>query len=145
MATSSTPLTSGQQQTCHTAAELVHLFSPFPFLISSTSQSINEGGSSSLPNARLLALKLKLLTLKNSPAHEHEITHIQTTLSKLSDKKLASQRFVPSEKKTENLSKLALGAKLDRALARRMGGQDAVMKVKSNKMDEKMNEKVAAN
>jgi len=100
MATSSTPLTSGQQQTCHTAAD---------------------------------------------PAHEHEITHIQTTLSKLSDKKLASQRFVPSEKKTENLSKLALGAKLDRALARRMGGQDAVMKVKSNKMDEKMNEKVAAN
>lgn len=79
------------------------------------------------------------------PAHEHEITQIQTTLSKLSDKKLASQRFVPSQEKTENLSKLALGAKLDRALARRMGGQDAVMRVKSPKLDEKVSEKVAAN
>ena len=38
---------------------------------------------------------------------------------------------MPSAEKTENLSKLALGAKLDRALGRRMGSQDAVMRVKN--------------
>lgn len=83
------------------------------------------------------------LTGQQSPAdssvheHEHEITHIQTTLSKLSDKKLASQRYMPSQEKTESLSKLALGAKLDRALARRMGSQDAVMRVKDTNLNEK--------
>jgi len=35
-----------------------------------------------------------------------------------------------SAERSENLSKLALGAKLERALGRRMGGQDAVMKKK---------------
>lgn len=35
---------------------------------------------------------------------------------------------MPNQEKTDNLSKLALGAKLDRALGRRMGGQDAVMR-----------------
>lgn len=35
-----------------------------------------------------------------------------------------------TKEKTELLSKLALGAKLERALGRRMGGQDAVMRKK---------------
>lgn len=37
-----------------------------------------------------------------------------------------SQRFVPSEKKSELISKLALSAKLERALRWRMDKQDAV-------------------
>lgn len=45
---------------------------------------------------------------------------------RLDDKRLASQRYVPSLAKTESLSKLALGAKLERALGRRMSSQDAV-------------------
>jgi hypothetical protein len=64
-----------------------------------------------------------------------EINTISEGLEKLENKKLQSQRFVPTEKKTEDLSKLALGAKLERALDRRMGGQDAVMREK------KVNEK----
>lgn len=50
---------------------------------------------------------------------------------------------MPTVEKTENLSKLALGAKLERALGRRMGGQDAVMRerkpkeAEGNAMDEK--------
>ena len=59
---------------------------------------------------------------------QQEITQITEGLEKLENKKLESQRFVPSVEKTENLSKLALGAKLERALGRRLGGQDAVMK-----------------
>lgn len=61
---------------------------------------------------------------------QQEITQITEGLEKLENKKLASQRFVPSVEKTENLSKLALGAKLERALDRRLGGQDAVMRKK---------------
>jgi hypothetical protein len=53
---------------------------------------------------------------------------IEEGLEKLENKKLASQRFVPTQEKIENQSKLALGAKLDRALGRRLGGQDAVMR-----------------
>lgn len=35
-----------------------------------------------------------------------------------------------NDQKTDDMSKLALGAKLDRALARRMSGQDAVFRPK---------------
>ena len=71
---------------------------------------------------------------------------IEEGFEKLQDKKLEQQRFVPSQEKTENLSKLALGAKLDRALGRRMGSQDAVMRKKksSTKVISEKSEKVAA-
>lgn len=44
----------------------------------------------------------------------------------MEDRRLMSQRFVPSEQKSEMISKLALGAKLERALRWRMDKQDAV-------------------
>ncbi len=66
-----------------------------------------------------------------------EITEITQGLDRLENKHLAQQRFVPSVPKTEELSKLALGAKLERALGRRMGDQDAVMKNKTNRISEK--------
>jgi len=53
----------------------------------------------------------------------------------LENKKLATQRYVPTKEKSENLSKLALGAKLERALGRRMGGQDAVMRKRNVSVD----------
>jgi len=66
----------------------------------------------------------------SSETIQAEIATITSGLDKLENKKLASQRFVPSQEKSENLSKLALGAKLERALDRRMEGQDAVMRKK---------------
>jgi hypothetical protein len=45
---------------------------------------------------------------------------------RLEDKRLVQQRYALTNEKTDDMSKLALGAKLDRALARRMSGQDAV-------------------
>lgn len=65
---------------------------------------------------------------------QQEINYITEGLDKLENKKLASQRFVPSKEKSENLSKLALGAKLERALDRRLGGQDAVMRPRKKKV-----------
>jgi hypothetical protein len=74
-------------------------------------------------------------TSLTSDSAQQEISNIEEGLDKLANKKLASQRFVPSKEKSENLSKLALGAKLERALGRRMGSQDAVMRVKKGGAD----------
>lgn len=47
---------------------------------------------------------------------------------RLEDKRLVQQRYALSSEKNDDMSKLALGAKLDRALGRRMSGQDAVFR-----------------
>ncbi|KAF8853656.1 hypothetical protein BDZ45DRAFT_69291 [Acephala macrosclerotiorum] len=83
-------------------------------------------------------------TTLSSASAQQEIKDIEEGLDKLENKKLGQQRFVPTQEKSEHLSKLALGAKLERALGRRMGGQDAVMRergVAKGKGEE--NEKVA--
>ena len=87
-------------------------------------------------------------TSLTSDSAQQEIRDIEAGLAKLANKKLASQRFVPSAQKSEDLSKLALGAKLERALSRRMGGQDAVMRdrkkgAENEKISEGDAEKVA--
>ncbi|RPB04911.1 hypothetical protein L873DRAFT_1665241 [Choiromyces venosus 120613-1] len=53
---------------------------------------------------------------------------IEDGLRRLEDRRYMSQRFVPSEKKSELISKLALSAKLERALRWRMDKQDAVQR-----------------
>lgn len=50
---------------------------------------------------------------------------------RLEDKRLVQQRYIPSDNKTADMSKLALGAKVQRALDRRMSSQDAVFTNKS--------------
>ncbi|RVX74678.1 hypothetical protein B0A52_01805 [Exophiala mesophila] len=59
-----------------------------------------------------------------------EIRQLTQGLDRLENKHLQQQRFVPSQKKTDDLSKLSLGAKVERALGRRMTDQDAVLRVK---------------
>ena len=44
---------------------------------------------------------------------------------RMQDERLDRQRYVMSGNKTEEVSKIALGAKVERALGRRMVGQDA--------------------
>ncbi|CCU80329.1 unnamed protein product [Blumeria hordei] len=65
-----------------------------------------------------------------SSSTQDEFSEIEAVMAKLGNKQLATQRFVPSEEKLEYLSKLALGAKLQRALRWRMIGQDAEMRVR---------------
>lgn len=55
-----------------------------------------------------------------------EIKELTAGFDRLTSPRLQQQRYVPSQEQTENLSKLALGAKLERALERRMSSQDAV-------------------
>ncbi|KAF4975054.1 hypothetical protein FZEAL_8123 [Fusarium zealandicum] len=77
----------------------------------------------------------------NDSAHA-EIRDIAVGLDRMENKALSSQRVTLTDEKTDNMSKLALGAKLERALDRRMSGQDAVMRPRSSSLNEKFNEKV---
>ncbi|CAN8095111.1 unnamed protein product [Discula destructiva] len=85
-----------------------------------------------------------------SSAAVAEIQHIGENLDRLNDNatRLAEQRVDLNEEKRVNLQKLALGAKLERALGRRMSSQDAVMRPRrraaSSPLSEKEGEKVAA-
>lgn len=67
-------------------------------------------------------------TVQTSNSAHAEIRDIATGLDRMENKALSSQRVSLTEDKVDNLQKLALGAKLERALGRRMSGQDAVMR-----------------
>lgn len=51
-------------------------------------------------------------------------------LDRLEQKRLQQQRYAPTQEKSDSLSKLALGAKVERALERRMTDQDATFRPK---------------
>jgi hypothetical protein len=55
----------------------------------------------------------------------HDMHSLHSGLARLEQPKLVNQRYFVSESKKEDMGKLALGAKLDRALGRRMVSQDA--------------------
>jgi hypothetical protein len=76
-------------------------------------------------------------TVQTSDSATAEIGEIASGLDRMENKALTSQRVMLSEEKTDNMSKLALGAKLERALDRRMASQDAVMRPSKKKMSEK--------
>lgn len=75
-------------------------------------------------------------------ARSAEIKEWAATIERLVDSRLEQQRFVPSGEKSDELSTNALGAKLERALGRRMSAQDA--QHSSKQIDEKAVEPVAA-
>ncbi|KXJ92504.1 hypothetical protein Micbo1qcDRAFT_173691 [Microdochium bolleyi] len=67
-------------------------------------------------------------TIQTTDSAHAEIHHIEHGLARMENKALSKQRVTLSEDKAANLNKLALGAKLERALDRRMSSQDAVMR-----------------
>jgi hypothetical protein len=77
-----------------------------------------------------------------------EIKQITKDLEKLENKQLSQQRYIPTQKKTDELSQLNLGAKLERSLGRRMASQDATFTKKrfsilgNKKMEPILSEKV---
>jgi hypothetical protein len=77
-----------------------------------------------------VAPSLATITTISSDRAQAEIQQITAQVEKLENKKLATQRYVPSREKSDDWERLALGAKLERALGRRLGGQDAVMRKK---------------
>ncbi|KAL8288364.1 hypothetical protein RB597_000467 [Gaeumannomyces tritici] len=71
-------------------------------------------------------------TVQTTDSATAEITDIEKGLQRMENKALTQQRVVLSEEKWASMSKLALGAKLDRALDRRMTSQDAVMRKRTS-------------
>lgn len=61
----------------------------------------------------------------NSDPKAADIKSWSAGFERMQDARLDKQRYVMSGNKSEEVSKLALGAKLERALGRRMTGQDA--------------------
>lgn len=59
-----------------------------------------------------------------------EIKEWTQGFDRLEQKRLTQQRYAPTPEKTDSLSKLALGAKVERALGRRMTDQDATFRKK---------------
>ncbi|KAM0429721.1 hypothetical protein ACHAPT_006327 [Fusarium lateritium] len=81
-------------------------------------------------------------TVQTTDSAHAEIRDIATGLDRMENKALTSQRVTLTDEKTDTMSKLALGAKLERALDRRMVGQDAVMRPRGQSLNEKLSEKV---
>lgn len=69
--------------------------------------------------------------MKTTDSAVAEITDIEKGLDRMENKALSSQRVMLSEEQSDKMKKLALGAKLDRALDRRMSSQDAVMRTRT--------------
>lgn len=67
-------------------------------------------------------------TIQTGDSAQAEIHDIFSGLDRMKNEALSSQRVTLTDEKTDKFSKLALGAKLERALDRRMSGQDAVMR-----------------
>jgi hypothetical protein len=80
-------------------------------------------------------------TVLSTDSATAEIRDIAKGLDRMENKALSQQRVVLDEERTAYFSKLALGAKLERALDRRMSSQDAVMRKRprapSNTVSEK--------
>jgi len=58
----------------------------------------------------------------------NDVKDYTSTLTRLTDKRLEDQRYVVSPEKNDSMSKVALGAKVQRAVDMRYKNQDAVRK-----------------
>ncbi|KAK7514635.1 uncharacterized protein IWZ02DRAFT_182224 [Phyllosticta citriasiana] len=99
-----------------------------PMLNSSTTNNRNSARLSTYSNAPTLTPSIAPSTTSSIDPRSADIKAWNAGLDRLEDKRLQQQRYVVSPEKTDCMSKLALGAKLDRALARRLSEQDAVFR-----------------
>lgn len=68
------------------------------------------------------------ISTTNGDPRLQDIKEWSKGLERLNSQRLQQQRYQPTPEKTDNLNKLALGAKVERALGRRMKNQDAVLR-----------------
>ncbi|KAI4171744.1 MAG: hypothetical protein LQ343_003995 [Gyalolechia ehrenbergii] len=99
----------------------------------STYSSILSSDSHTLPSAPAVTSTTSTTSSKNysgSDPRLQEIKEWSTGFDRLENQRLQQQRYQPTPEKSDNLSKLALGAKVERALGRRMTDQDATFRAK---------------
>ncbi|KAL8842639.1 MAG: hypothetical protein Q9170_000414 [Blastenia crenularia] len=99
----------------------------------STYSSLMSSDSHTLPSAAAVTSTSTATTHNNyhsSDPRLQEIKEWSTGFDRLENERLQQQRYQPTPEKSDNLSKLALGAKVERALGRRMTDQDATFRTK---------------
>lgn len=111
--------------TYSTAPTLAPSFAPSRL---STISKVSDAGCSLKSDGTLdtTATATATATVQTTNAKHIDIGVWHRSLEKMRDQRLEQQRFYISEIKKDEQGKLALGAKLERALSRRMTGQDAV-------------------
>ena len=82
--------------------------------------------SGTLDTEKMPARSPSQMTTSSNDSRTNEIKSWSQTFDRMQDERLVKQRYVMSGDKDDEISTNALGAKLDRALGRRMTGQDAV-------------------
>ncbi|KAK4951217.1 hypothetical protein LTR10_010190 [Elasticomyces elasticus] len=109
--------------------------------------SSNNSQSSSAKMYSSSAATFSSATLADAdPSKTADLKSWSGTLERMQDVRLDKQRYVMSGNKSDEVSKLALGAKVERALARRMTSQDATFRVKRTISDvEKRSLEIEAN
>jgi hypothetical protein len=107
------PNTRKPQSTGNRASTRLSTYSAAPTLTPSIAPSHVSGASSTAGDPKA-----------------QEIKSWNAGFERLEDSRLATQRYMLSNEKSDDMNKLALGAKLERALGRRMSGQDAVYRPK---------------
>ncbi|KAL8941199.1 MAG: hypothetical protein Q9211_001913 [Gyalolechia sp. 1 TL-2023] len=99
----------------------------------STYSSFLSSDSPILPSAAAVTSTTSTTSDNNYSSSDprlQEIKEWSTGFDRLENKRLQQQRYQPTPEKSDNLSKLALGAKVERALERRMTDQDATFRAK---------------
>ncbi|TKX27381.1 hypothetical protein C1H76_0218 [Elsinoe australis] len=99
---------------------------------SSNSQPIDSARNTMIKTQDNEKVNRSPSTASSTNARSAELQSWAATFERMSDQRLEKQRFVPSVKKDDEISTNALGAKLERALGRRMSGQDAIFKRKDS-------------
>lgn len=92
--------------------------------------TIHEKSTGAVYGAANVGAMNSSLSLSTTDPKTADLRSFATVLDRMNDERVDRQRFVMSSNKTEEVSKIALGAKVDRALSRRMVGQDAVFRPK---------------
>ncbi|GAB1735085.1 hypothetical protein NU219Hw_g153t1 [Hortaea werneckii] len=85
----------------------------------------NEKGQSPYGQAGQEAIASSSTLSSTTDPKAQDIKSWSSAFARMQDERLDKQRYEMSGNKSEEVSKLALGAKVERALARRMTGQDA--------------------
>ncbi|KAK3720104.1 hypothetical protein LTR37_003927 [Vermiconidia calcicola] len=108
-------------------------------------QNLSEKSRGSVYGSTDTTAQASTSTLGSNDPKSADLKSWCGALERMQDKRLEQQRYTMSRSKSDEVSKLALGAKVERALSRRMSSQDATFKVKKPLDREKRNWEIEAN
>ena len=119
----------GEKENTAIDTESCQIYANILFQVASKRNSKRFSTFSGVPSLAASDTTTQTTTSTGDPRIQ-EIKEWTQGFERLEQKRLQQQRYAPTSEKTDNLSKLALGAKVERALGRRMTDQDATYRPK---------------